>query len=164
MRTRGNTLIELIIYVALLVVLVGAVVTILTSIVRSYQFVESSLDLERNMIAVDRIVREVQAASLVNEGSSTFDASPGVLVLTMPSGATRTISLSGGAITLSENGGLLGALTSNDVVVTDLIFRYFNGFFSESIQIETTLEAGTGTHYRSETVYTTTVLRGSIDD
>lgn len=164
MKQRGYTLVEMVIYVALLAMLVGVVVTVLLGIVNSYKHIEVSLDLQRNTQALDRIVRELQSATTINDGSSTFDSSPGTLVYTTFAGDTRTVDLSGDSISLSENGSALGNLTTGDVVVTNMVFRYLNGFFSDAIKIEMTMEAGSGDAYRSESFSVTTVVRGSIDD
>jgi len=160
MKSRGYTLIEMVIYISLLAILVIAVVFVLLGIVRSYDRLNTELELQSNLASsLEAISREIQQSDLVNETSSTFDANPGVLYLDN-GGIVSEIELSGGDITLTRDSVLVGSLNTDDIEVTNLTFRYLNGFFSDAIKVEMTIEADG----RTVNGYSTVVLRGSIDD
>ena len=53
----------------------------------------------------------------------------------------------------------LGALTESDVAVTNLIFQRFATSTTEGIRTQMRLESGTSTHYRTETFYSTSLVR-----
>lgn len=84
---RGFTLVESLVYVAIVVVVVAASVSVLLSlggIVQQYQ-AEQAL-LRSNTSVLERVVMDIRAAESVHTAASTFDDPAGVLVLTLPSG------------------------------------------------------------------------------
>jgi len=81
-KTRGLSLIEIVVYIAILSLLSVVVVGILLSLSGVY----AELVITKRMntsaaAALDRMAREVRSAMSVDTASSTLGASPGLLVL-----------------------------------------------------------------------------------
>ena len=113
-------------------------------------------------VTLERLVRDIRAADTVDSGSSTFDVSPGVLVLTTGVNTTE-FSLSGGSIIVEENGVEIGPLTGGDVSVDELIFRHYVGSETELIRVELTLSAVSKAASTTKTYYIGAVPRGSYE-
>lgn len=162
-RQSGYSLLELLIYVALFsalsVLLVKSLVTSLNvyAAAQSYRRVQAEGEL-----AMERMTREVRSATSITTGSSTFDTSPGVLVLsgTDSSGATRTVTflVSGGQLQINDN-GTTGTLTSSSVSISSLIFRKITTAVGTAVKIELTLSTNVGRSV-SASFYDTIILRG----
>lgn len=148
-------------YTVIVVVLFFVVINVLLSILQTYERFDEVRDIQDSAITVmERVVREVRSAQSVSTGGSTFDSHPGTLSLsTLEDGNPVTVrfALSSGAIRLTRGGIDLGPLTSDDVTVTNLVFRRADNTESELIRIELSLQAGE----RTEHFYTSVVLRGA---
>lgn len=163
---KGFSLIEMLVYLAILTLMLWVIANILNSMIRTERVAASSKNVENAAIfGLDRIVREVRDASLVT-ASSTLDVSPGVLSLSGldVSGQAKSVEfyLIQNVLHIKENGVDKGALTENNAKVTSLIFSVINNTNSKSVKTTMTVESGTSTTYKKETFYSTTILRGSI--
>ncbi len=162
---RGFSLVETIIYVALLVLIVGITIVSIVSMVQSQRNIKSNLLIQESaMVALDRMVREIRDSSGVDV-SSTFGSNPGILKLngTDISNNSRTVEfyVNSGRLMLKENGVVSGPLTLASVTVSNLVFRFLDTASSDAVKIEMTLVAGTGETQKTENFYTTTILRSS---
>jgi type II secretory pathway pseudopilin PulG len=158
----GFTLLEAVIYVAVLGFLVIILINTLVATGRSFvnfQIV-NRLD-ESAALTLDRLVREVRAASSVNVAQSSFNTNPGRLMLNTIGGSTTEFYTQNGVMMIKQ--GATAAATSTDpsLAVTNLIFRYLTTSRSQAVRVELTLAQTTGAVTRSEKFYTTAVLRGS---
>jgi len=167
MTNKGYTLVEMVIYLALLALFLGVIVMVLLGVGQSLTYVQTTLDIQKSAItSVDRIIREVQQATSIDSGNSVFNTSPGTLSLTTKDDSgntvTRTIYLDDGRVHMKENGIDMGALTTSDVTVTALTFQYINVVASKAVKVEMTIQGGTGANALSENFYTTAVVRSSI--
>ena len=156
----------MIIYIAILTLMLGVIISMLSSMIRTERIADSSKAVENAAIfGLERIVREVRDATAV-AASSTLNTSPGLLSLsgTDGNGQPKTVefSLQQGVLHIKENGTDKGALTENKAKVTSLIFNLISNTNSKSIKTVMTVESGTSTTYIQKTFYTTTILRGSI--
>lgn len=159
-QTRGFTIIEILIYASLLVLLI----VLMANAAASLSHIIGEAKTERALrssaeAALERITREIRFAENVNIGASIFNTHPGTLVLTSidpftETAQTITISVTGNQVAIQKNAGPIEYLTSNKVMVTNLIFRHIlNGSVSESVRTELTING--------KNFYTTTVLRRS---
>lgn len=159
-RKKGFTLIEILIYAALLVLLI----VLMANSVASLSHIITEAKTERTLrssaeTALERITREIRFAETVNTSSSVFGAHPGTLVLTSidpftESPQTVTISVASNRVTIQEGTGPIEELTSDNAIVSNLVFRHMlNSGTSESIRTELTIGASS--------FYTTTGLRRS---
>ena len=160
------TMIEIVIYSVLLAIIVAAVVSLLITLGSTYRSLQSTETIGTSaQTALERMTREIRAATSVDMGQSTLDLSPGQLTLNTldDSGSATTIQffVLNGAIRVKEAGVDSGPLTSASVRVSNLIFRRSTTAQSQAVKIELTLESGEGVAFASHLFYATIVLRGS---
>ncbi|TSC67795.1 MAG: Uncharacterized protein G01um101472_304 [Parcubacteria group bacterium Gr01-1014_72] len=163
---HGFSLIEIIVYVSLLSLLFIVVVSTLLAMTRSFATIRTTQHIQSAaLFSLDRMVREIRDGASVNTAQSVLGSHPGVLYLntTDAASAARTVEffVSGTTLTLRENGVIAGPLTPEDARVVNLVFRRIDTPHSEGVKIELVIEAGTGSTLRSETFYTTAVMRES---
>lgn len=161
---KGFSLLEMLVYIAILVLMLGIIMEITISVVRSHKAIKASKNVENSaMSSLERITREIRQADSVNTLSSIFDSSPGKLVLlgTDAFGNPRTVEfyLDSGSVLLKENGADLGSLSQPEAEVNSLIFHLFSNPLSSGVRVEIEVESGTSTHYKSENFYSSATLR-----
>jgi type II secretory pathway pseudopilin PulG len=159
MYKRGYTLIEALIYIALLIGI--AVILVQTLIFLSSEFRDAKklriihVSAEN---ALERIVRELRFADDISIVSSVFDTHPGTLVLSSIDPATETpqtitISSSGTQITLQKGSGSVDALTPATVDVENIVYRLITTPLSKAVKVELRIDG--------KNFYTTALLRRS---
>ncbi|MBI2097384.1 MAG: hypothetical protein HYT46_00385 [Candidatus Vogelbacteria bacterium] len=162
----GYTLLEAIIYIAILAGLSVLFINLLFTMVRAY----TQFQLERNLtssaaLGLERLVRETRQATSANSLASTFNTNPGKLVLnTVDSGGLPTtveFFLTGSTLMVKAGSGQAASTTAKNVNVDNLIFRQISTVNSSAIKIEMTLTAHRGATARTGKFYSTAVLRGS---
>ncbi len=163
---KGVSLLEMIVYITILSFLVAVIVSLLSGIMTSEKRFVASKNIQISMVtALDRLTREIRQAESVNVSGSTLNTSPGILSLntTDDSGTAKTIlfSLNGGVMHVVENSVDQGPITERTVQITSLIFNHITASSSNAVRIRMTAESGQGQAYKSETFYSTIVLRGS---
>lgn len=127
---NGFTLIETIIYIAI----IGGVFVALTSFVltisgsRNKSYSEQEVNANARM-ALGVISQKIKSASGINLASSTFGAHPGVLSLAMTSSTLNptVIAVSGNRIAVTVGSGSPQFITSQMVLVTNLVFTNLTG-------------------------------------
>jgi prepilin-type N-terminal cleavage/methylation domain-containing protein len=97
----GFTLIETLVYVAILAILSSVIIVLTTSMLRTFSNLETYEDIAHSStVALERITREIRKAESVELDGSILTTHPGTLILHTTNGAgmptTVTISLSGG--------------------------------------------------------------------
>lgn len=122
----GLTLLETVVYVALVSMIVLVFVSFALDVVGTAQKARVQQEVQQNArFAIERINHEVRSASNLNVGSSTFDSHPGVLSLATDDVLTNPIvfDVSGGVLRISEAGGAAQDLTSDKMTVSNLVFK-----------------------------------------
>lgn len=161
-KTKGFSLVEMVIYLGILAFMTVVLITALTLSMKMYRHARITRDFsEQGMLAMERITRSVRSATSVNGASSTFNTSPGVLSLTYASGtpSTRLFDVSSNQLRLTEDGSVSGNIIGGRIQVSSLIFRSISTGSIPAIKTELTLyDTISG---RSETFYATTILRSS---
>jgi len=163
-RQEGFSLIEMVVYIAILVFMLAIILEVVLSVSRSEQAIESARNVENSAaLALERISREIRLAESVNTASSTLGVHPGRLILSGVDneGDPRTVEFyfSQGKVMMRENGVSLGALTESKATATSLIFYRFASSTTEGIRTRITLESGTSTNFKVETFYSSTLIR-----
>lgn len=165
---RGFTLIELVVYIALLATVSLVVVNSVLILNRAL----ASFRLERRLTtsaetAMGRIARELRLAGDVY-ASSTLGVSPGVLSLVSreseEDAAMKDVMIytANNSLMLRRATGSPAVLTGDGVAVMSLVFRQINnGTISKGMKVELTLNASAGSASTTKNYYTTVVLRGS---
>lgn len=160
----GFSLLEMVIYIAILVFMLAIVIQVVFSITRSSRAVQSARNIETSATsALERMGRELRQAEAIDIAASTFNIHPGVLSLDGEDNVgvaySREFYLLGGRLRLRENGVEVGSLTHASTTVTNLVFTRFYATSTEGVRIEMTLASGTTTAYRTETFYSSILLR-----
>src|SRR3989344_2630325 len=108
---KAFSLLEMLVYVALLSLITVAMVQALIPLSRSFATLRATQDIHAAAgTSLERLVRDVRASGSI-DSASTFDVSPGNLVLI--SGATTTeFFLEESVLMLKQNGVLVGPLSN----------------------------------------------------
>ncbi len=155
---KGFSLIEMLIYTAILVAVLIVVGFGLLMMTRTFGDIRILNKINNSAeIAMERMIREIRLANDI-DASSIFDVHPGQLKLeTVDSSGnpiTITFYLSGGNLMVQEGGSTGESLTSPRVNVERLVFyQISNQEISKAIKIEFTING--------KNFYDTAVLRGS---
>ncbi len=155
---KAYSILELIVYLALFGMLSVVLVNIAVGGSKVYRTVRANRDfIENGALALERITRSVRSATATT--GSTFDTSPGVLVLTTSAGTT-TFDVSGSSLRLTDttaSGSTTDNITGGGVTVTSLIFNKITTAQGDAIKTKVTLyNTLTG---KSENFYATTIMR-----
>ncbi len=171
--SRGYSLVETLIYIALLAIIVYALISALVIMTKAYRTTKASKSIENSaMFALDRMVREIRDAKSIDASHSVFGTTPGELYLnttdTSGTALTDDFYVSGQILRLKQNGVDVGPLTLSGARVTNLVFRSISNaqpsdgtVVSTAVKIEMTIESGTGSSLKSRKFYEAAVLRGS---
>jgi type II secretory pathway pseudopilin PulG len=153
---RGFTLVETIIYTAIVGTVISGFVVFTFSIgdSRNKNYVVQEVQ-GNSRVALDFVTQRVRASEGVNIGSSTFGSDPGVLSLQMADAAKNptliSLSADDGQLQIKEGASAYVNITSDEVKVTNLVFTNLTGTSDfENVQINATIEfnnTGTDVHY-----------------
>lgn len=120
-RRPGFTLVEVLIYAALVGMVMVSVVLLASTAFTVRSRVRSALILEENIrFASGRIVSLVTGASGMTFPTIGTTSSTLVMTMTSPSQSPTTISLSNGTIMLAQGSSTALALTSSEVAISNL--------------------------------------------
>lgn len=158
MNKGGYTLIEALVYIAVLVIIFVVISSALVSIIGIYREFDARRDLQSSAIfSFERLTREIRDSDGVSTTGSVFDSSPGVLALSKGSDVLE-FKLSGSELHIYVNGVDQGPLVS-DSTVDSLIFKHSSNDNSELVRIEMTITSGSIT----KDFYTSVITRGSYE-
>jgi type II secretory pathway pseudopilin PulG len=163
---RGFTLVEVIVYSALVAMLLLVIVQMAFAISGSSKRSSAYLDVNSTAIAAfGRFSRDIRRATDVDSVESTLDASSGKLVLEMKrddgTDDVTTMYLEDEKVKESFNGSYVGDLTPEDMAVSNLTFRVFRAATTTAVRIEMTVAPQDDSGVPALNFYGTYVLRGS---
>lgn len=159
-RQKGFSIIELIVYLAVLSAISILAVGTLLSLSQSYISVIVSRNIHSAAAAsLELMGREIRASSNIH-ASSTLGLHPGLLSLDR-SGTTTEFFLASTTLRVRENGDDIGALTNEDAEVTNLVFYQLDNGTSKGIRIELEITSSARGFTRVERFYDFIVLRRS---
>lgn len=122
---KGFTLVELIIYVAMIGVVVIGFLNFGLNVIYTGEKSEIRQEVQRNATyALQRVLSKIKEANAVNAGSSTFDSHPGVLSLEMEDSAVdpTVFDISGGILRMTEGVSSPVNLIPAELEATNLVF------------------------------------------
>jgi len=152
---RGTSLIEAVVYIAILTVLAAMAVNTLLLINASLAELRATRALNSAAaVAVERMVR------VIRDGE-TASVVGGTLTVTWPDGATYAFAEGAGDVLQLTAGGSTLDLTPQRVKVTGLSFATIDAGTSDGVKIVLTLEASSGRATKTQSFYATVVLRNS---
>ncbi len=149
-------MLETLVYVSILAVIAVLALGSILSIYQAYGKTKVERKLAQNAdVALERMVREIRAATTTDIGISVFGSSPGTLKI-----GNTTFAVSADTLQVKEGGGVFQNLTASDVKVNSLIFYRATASESEIIKIEMALETGSGLFKKSRNFFGSAVMRG----
>ena len=164
--SRAFSLVEMVVYVALMTMLLLLIVDVVLVLGRSYKDIKANNAIMSSAIfSLDRMVREIRNAKSIDNTGSVFGTSPGSLKLntTDDSGNARTVQfyVQNGILEDKENGVYIGPLTLSGATVSNLVFRQINNLKSQAVKVEITVMSGVAPNLHSTNFFTTVVMRNS---
>ncbi|MDP2691440.1 MAG: type II secretion system protein [Candidatus Gracilibacteria bacterium] len=144
-RFKAFTLIETLMATVIATILAGSITSFFLSMVMGKQDFLEKQELEYNSsFVIQRIQSEIKESQSINEETSTFDISPGILSLSKsnPLDDPTTISTDNGQLLLTRGSQNPLALTTDKVLVNDLTFNFQSpnnspGILSGTLTLET---------------------------
>lgn len=162
-QTRGFTLIETMVYLAVTVLVAGALVTSFLSLDTVLLRNKTERELAHSAsVSLERIVREIRTAESINLTASAFGTTTGALSL-VASPTTTRFYLSNGDLWVSTNGTPIGPLTSDAVETRAFSVHRYVGNNTEMVRIGLTLSASSKAASSTRTFYTSAILRGTYE-
>lgn len=160
----GFSMVEMLIYLALLASVTIFLVNGISAITKSYADIRLAKAVSTSAsAALQRIIHETRQASSIDLSGSTFGANPGVLRLvdTDSSGATTTVAFTvvNGVLRVSRGGVDEGPLTLSGASVTNFTLALLQNSISNAVRMTLTIQSSFGVKTRTETFYTTAVTR-----
>ncbi len=166
MNKKGFTLIETIVYIAVVAVVALSFGGMVLAVARSYSrlSVVRSLDVAGTS-AMDRMTRTIRSASSIDLAGSTLGSSPGVLSLNIVGSngvsSKTSFQVSGQNLQIKVAGIDQGTLLPSEVTVGKLLFNSITSSSSQAVKLELQLTAKFGSASSTQTYYDTAILRGS---
>ncbi len=166
-KQRGFTLIELVVYAALVSVVGGIVLGLMIPMYKAGAEARISRRINTSgALMMERLMRETKDAESIKTASSTFATHPGVFVLNSTNasstGGTLKFSLSGGRGILTYGDGSSQFLTSSQTEISELKFWRLVSTTSEGVRVKLTIsDTSAGSTTRVRTFYGSAILRGS---
>jgi len=162
-KTKGYSLVEMIIYVAILSVISFLVINTTLSFTRGYRDIVALRIVDHSGIDVmERITRDIRLSTQIDDTNSIFNTNPGVLSLIYTTGGVSTVTkfyLEGGIVKLDINGVYFGPLTLSSATVSSLVFTKLSGGISNAVKIDMTVSGTVGTVTKTKTYHSTVILR-----
>jgi len=145
MKSRGFSLIETIIYVAIIGGVMLAFVNFALSISSSSNKTFVVQEVQANArLSVQTISQKIRASSGINVDSSVFGIDPGVLSLIMASNALNptiiSLNSNDGSLQIKEGNNDATTITSKNVIISNLVFSNLSASSTrENIGIDLTV-------------------------
>lgn len=140
-KISGYTLIEAVIYLAILAVIITAVIGLTVSMIRALSEVRISQALTSSaQSSLELITRQIRGADEIVIASSVFGVNPSRLFINsfdeMGVPVTYDFYISQAKILLSTNGGPGVSLLTESVTVDSFVIHHFTGVNVEGVKIE----------------------------
>lgn len=165
-RFRGFTLVEMIVYVAILGIIAVLSINATLAMTQAFSNLRVSRDLNSSATALfERLTRDVRGAYDIDTVQSTFNTNPGRLTLnTKDSGGANTtveFYVENGLVKIKEGGVAQGAIMTTSTSVTNFVVRQLLNTNTKAVKVEATISATRGNITKTRNFYTTIVLRGT---
>ena len=162
--TDGYTLVEMLIYVAILSIFSITIVSSILSFSQSYRNLLALRMVDNTAIdAMERMTRDIRSASSVVLASSTLGVSPGVLTLISTANGFSTTTkfyIENSLLKVDVNNTYLGPLSVSGSSVTNLVFTKITSPISSAVKIDMAVQGTVGSIIKTKTYHDTVILRG----
>jgi len=165
-RMHGFTLVEMIVYAAILGIIAVLSINSMLAMTRAFTDLRVSRDLNSSATALfERLTRDIRGAYDIDVTQSTFGAHPGQLMLNTKdaSGADTTIQfyVTGSSVNIREGGVDQGSIMTTGTTVSSFVVRQLTSTNTKAVKVEATISATRGNITKTRNFYTTVVLRGT---
>ncbi|OHA79283.1 MAG: hypothetical protein A2747_02470 [Candidatus Yonathbacteria bacterium RIFCSPHIGHO2_01_FULL_44_41] len=165
-RRRGFTLIEMVVYTAILGIIAVLAINSTLAMTRAFTSLRVSRDINSSATALfERLTRDIRGAYGVDLAQSDLGSNPGRLTLNTKDGGgsntTIEFYVDNGLIKIREGGVAQGTITTTSTTATNFVVRQLSNINTQAVKIEVTLSATRGDITRTRNFYTTVVLRGT---
>jgi type II secretory pathway pseudopilin PulG len=146
MNKNGFTLIETLIYIAIIGGVVATFVSFSMSITQSRDKTYVVQEVQANSrTALDYITKKIRMASSVNTSTSVFDTDPGYLSLAMTSSTLNPtnigLSADDGVLQIREGGSASTTVTADELKISNLVFTDLTASSTrENVRVQMTTE------------------------
>src|SRR5438128_2713217 len=114
-KKAGYTLVEMVIYVALMSVISFLIINTVLSFTKSYREVVALRIVDSGAIdSMERMTRDIRGGAIIDTRNSTLGTNPGILTLTTTTGGVSTTTkfyIQNGSLKIDVNGTYIGPLT-----------------------------------------------------
>lgn len=165
-KKRGITLIEVVVYTALLAFLTVLVIRASLSMYDTYVYVKVLSDINNSAtLSMERMGREIRDAESIDVGLSTFESNPGVLVINTTNGeSSESVSFfidASSRLVIQREGEEPSPLTESQLEISNLVFRHIITDHSEAVKIELSVQNTVKGEVIERNYYNTIILKGS---
>lgn len=162
-NNKGYTLVEMVIYIAIMSVVLLLIVNTVISLSRSYRDLYALRIVDSTAVdSMERMTREIRGATSVDTVNSTFNTNPGVLTLISTLGNTSTTTkfyISNGVLKVDVNGAYSGPLSDVDATIDSLTFVKLDSGVSTAVKIDMTVSGRSGFTVKTKNYHTTILLK-----
>ncbi len=160
---KGFTLIEVIIYTAILAIIFILVVNSLSIVIKAFNQGRVTIKINNSAeTAMERMAREIRFAYGIDASSALDHLVLNTYVLGTEIPTTAEFYIDSGKLMVKEGISPADQLTSSDLNVTNLVFSQISASsVSKAIKIEMTIQGSSGNYQKTEDFYNTAILRGS---
>lgn len=165
---KGFSILEIIIYLALLCIVSVLVTSNIISLFKNYNIVKANQEIEYNAISIfDKLTKDTHDAKNIILEQSLFSTTSGAIALNISSStddnASNTVKfyLNDGKIKYDKDGNYVGNLSTNNVNVSKFNIYYISSTTTEAIKVELSLDSSPHLSLKnySKNFYTTIQLR-----
>lgn len=166
-KNKGFTLLELVIYVAGLLVLLAVMVAIIMQFYTLYKEIIAVPRADRTgLLVIDRLTKEIRSGDEIDTINSLFNSTNGIIEFDVDNAGTpqsRRFYVENGVIKYSEDGGAGVALSPKDLYVSNFYFTYVPTSVSQAVRLNLELQFMTrnGTETKAYTGFS--ILRESYE-
>lgn len=165
-QNNGVSIVETVIYIAIFVSMIGLLISYVLVIPQMALQLKVTRDSARSAtISMERITREIQGATAIDDAESIFGAHPGKLVLTVPmdgGGSTTTeIYLDGSTLKIIDEGRSAQPLILSNTSVNSFIVSKITTANALGVKIELELETVIKNATSTIELFDSAVLRGT---
>lgn len=164
-RKSGYTLVETVIYIAMLTIVYFLIISTLLSFKNSYRNILALRLVDNSAIdSMERMSRDIRWSTTVDTNNSILDTTPGALTIVSTSNGISTTTkfyLQNNIIKIDINGVYYGPLTISNASVTSLIFRKMDSGISTAVKVDMMISGTSGQVTKTKS-YHTTILMKSI--
>jgi hypothetical protein len=163
-KKNGYSLVEMIIYVTILSVFTWTIINTVLSLSESYRTLLALRIVDNTGItAMERMTRDIRAASSVDTTNSTLGSNPGVLTLIDTANGVSTTTkfyIASGTLKVDVNSVYDGPLSDAGVTITNLVFRQLTSSTTAAVKIDMTVQGVDGPITETKSYHSTVILGG----